>query len=299
MFEYNEQTVRSVICDTQNAIEPELEKIYEPDTGLAGVLYEAERYSLLAGGKRVRPALVIETCKLLGGAVEAALPYACAIEMVHTYSLIHDDLPCMDNDDLRRGRPTNHKVYGEAFATLAGDGLLTDSFSVIVKNRYTSPEINARAVEVLSVAAGSLGMIKGQVIDILGESNKLDKESLLELHRGKTGALIMGAVRLGVLASGCSLEDERAVRLVGFAERIGLVFQVIDDILDATSSSEVLGKSHSDLCNNKTTFLNFYSIEGARKYANELTEEAIGLICDIDGSKRLSDFAKYLCDRIK
>ncbi len=299
MFEYDEQRVKSVISDTQNAIEPELEKIYDAGTDLARILYEAERYSLLAGGKRVRPALVIETCKLLGGDVRAALPYACAIEMVHTYSLIHDDLPCMDDDDLRRGRPTNHKVYGEAFATLAGDGLLTDAFSVIVRNKYASPESNARAVGVLSEAAGSYGMIRGQVIDILGESTKLDKDGLLELHKGKTGALIKGAIKLGVIAAACSLDDERACLLVGFAERIGLVFQVIDDILDATSSIDVLGKSHSDIDNNKTTFLSFYSIDEAREYAKELTAEAIGLIKDIKGSERLSDFAKYLCNRIK
>ena len=155
MLEYNRELAIDALKINKEAVEQALEKIQAKEEGAASKLYEAERYSLLSGGKRIRPSFVIESCKMLGGKIEAALPFACAIEMVHTYSLIHDDLPCMDNDDMRRGNPTNHKVFGEAYATLAGDGLLTDAFSVCAKNSYVSGDCVAAAVGVLSEAAGS------------------------------------------------------------------------------------------------------------------------------------------------
>ena len=220
--------------------------------------------------------LVIETCRMLGGDLKVALDYAAAVEMVHTYSLIHDDLPCMDDDDLRRGRPTNHKVFGEDIATLAGDGLVTDAFGVILSCPYASAQSRADAALALSRGAGSFGMVKGQVIDMFGEYNELTEQELLELHRGKTGALIEAAVRLGCHAAGLSEDDARLEALASYARGIGLAFQVIDDILDCTQSAEALGKSAgSDQKDGKTTFMSFYDVDGARAYAKQLTEDAI------------------------
>ncbi len=300
MKKYNKELAISVLDECVSRITPELEKIYPEAEGIARVLYEAERYSLLSGGKRIRAALVIESCRLLGGRVEAALPFACAVEMVHTYSLIHDDLPCMDNDDLRRGKPTNHKVYGEAYAILAGDGLLTDAFAVCAMNPEVTGDCAAAAVAILAGAAGSYGMIKGQVIDIYGESHKLSEGELVELHMGKTGAMICASVQLGCLAAGYAPNHEYTERLTAFAQKIGLVFQIIDDILDVTSSNEVLGKSiGSDRERGKTTFMSFFSVDEAREYAKRLTEEAVGAISALDGSQRLIDLAYFLCERSK
>ena len=300
MIEYNKEIAIDALEKNAEIVNCELEKIYPEDTGIASVIYEAERYSLLAGGKRVRAALVLESCKMLGGKTEAALPFASAVEMVHTYSLIHDDLPCMDNDDLRRGKPTNHKVYGEAIATLAGDGLLTDAFSVCAMNPHVTGDCAAASVAILSGAAGSYGMIKGQVIDLIGETKTLTEKELVELHMGKTGAMICASVQLGCLAAGYAPNHEMTEKLTAFAQRIGLVFQIIDDILDVTSTDEELGKNiGSDKESNKTTFLSFFTVDEAREYANRLTDEAIRSISDIEGSERLVALAGYLCDRKK
>lgn len=300
MIEYNKEIAIDALKKNAEIVNCELEKIYPEDTGIASVIYEAERYSLLAGGKRVRAALVLESCKMLGGKTEAALPFASAVEMVHTYSLIHDDLPCMDNDDLRRGKPTNHKVYGEAIATLAGDGLLTDAFSICAMNPHVTGDCAAASVAILSGAAGSYGMIKGQVIDLIGETKTLTEKELVELHMGKTGAMICASVQLGCLAAGYAPNHEMTEKLTAFAQRIGLVFQIIDDILDVTSTDEELGKNiGSDKESNKTTFLSFFTVDEAREYANRLTDEAIRSISDIEGSERLVALAGYLCDRKK
>ena len=293
-----EKLAFDLLIENAQKVNCELEKIYPEDKGIASVLYDAERYSLLAGGKRVRAALVLETCKMLGGDGEAAIPFACAVEMVHTYSLIHDDLPCMDDDDLRRGKPTNHKVYGEAIAILAGDGLLTDAFSVCAMNPHVTGDCAAAAVAILSGAAGSYGMIKGQVIDLQGESHSLSESELVELHLGKTGAMICASVQLGCLAAGYAPNHEMTEKLTLFAQKIGLAFQVIDDILDVTSTDEELGKNiGSDKDSNKTTFLSFFTVEEAQKYANKLTQDAIELLIDVEGSERLVNLASYLCDR--
>ncbi len=263
-------------------------------------LRDAERYSLLAGGKRIRPALVMESCALFGGEKEAALPFAVAVEMIHTYSLIHDDLPCMDDDDMRRGKPTNHKVFGEAYATLAGDGLLTDAFAICAMNPHVSGDCAAAAVGILSTAAGSHGMVKGQAIDMFGEQNKLTEEELVELHLGKTGAMICASVQLGCLAAGICPNDERMTDMTEFAQRIGLVFQIVDDVLDVTSSVEELGKTiGTDAENNKTTFMSFYSPEEAMKLAVSYTESAKKIIAKYEGSERLSALADLLCFRKK
>lgn len=261
-------------------------------------LSEAMRYSLFSGGKKIRPALVIETCRMFGGTVAAALPFACGLEMIHTYSLIHDDLPCMDNDNLRRGKPTNHKVYGEAIAVLAGDALLTDAFRVVSGNTQVPPAVRAEAVMVLSGAAGSPGMVSGQVMDMKGEKEHLSLAGLENLHRHKTGALICAAVKLGCLAAGVPLDDDRAVSVTQYAEKLGIAFQVVDDVLDVTSQPSVLGKSTGkDLAEGKTTFLTYYTPEQAMKYAAGLTGEAVQAIGAYPENGVLRALAKYLLKR--
>ena len=298
MREYNKQLALNVLGSAKQTIEPELEKIYDLEGGVASTLYEAQRYALLAGGKRVRGALVLETCRMLGGDVRAAIPFACAIEMVHTYSLIHDDLPCMDDDDLRRGKPTVHKVYGDAMAILAGDGLLTDAFSICAMNPHVTGDCAAAAVGVLSGAAGSFGMVKGQVMDLYGESHELDERQLVELHMGKTGAMICASVQLGYLAAGIAPDDSLTERLTVFAQKIGLVFQIIDDILDVTASEAELGKkTGSDTNKNKTTFMKFFAPDAARAYAEQLTVEAISELEGFDCADGIISVAMFLCDR--
>jgi geranylgeranyl diphosphate synthase type II len=298
MLDYNKDAALDVLKTTKDIVEPELEKIYEVECGVAKTLYDAQKYALMAGGKRIRPALVLESCRMLGGDDAAALPFALAIEMVHTYSLIHDDLPCMDDDDMRRGKPTVHKVFGEAMAILAGDGLLTDAFSLCAMNQAVSGDCAAAAVGVLSGAAGSFGMVKGQVMDLYGESHELDERQLVELHMGKTGAMICASVQLGCLAAGIAPDDEKTQKLTLFAQKIGLVFQIIDDMLDVTANEAELGKkTGSDADNNKTTFMKFFSPEAAREYSEQLTRDAISEIEDIEGAERLIALALFLCDR--
>lgn len=298
MRDYDKAPALEIIKSCKAAVEGELAKIYTNDGGNASKLYEAIKYSLLSGGKRVRASLCLETCRMLGGNIEAALPFACAIEMIHTYSLIHDDLPCMDDDDMRRGKPTNHKVYGEAIATLAGDALLTDAFSVCAMNPHVSGDCAATAVALLSGAAGSFGMVRGQMLDLYGESHELSEGELVELHMGKTGAMICVSVQLGCLAAGLAPNDPTVEVLTSFARNIGLVFQIIDDILDVTSTDEVLGKNiGSDKDKNKTTFMTFFTPDEARAYAEKLTDEAICCIDGVEGSEGLVSLALYLCDR--
>ena len=300
MFDYDRSAATEIIARAKSLVEPELENLYADGEGISADLHKAMRYSLLSGGKRVRAALTVETCRMLGGDVNAAIPFAMAIEMIHTYSLIHDDLPCMDDDDMRRGKPTCHKVFGEATAILAGDGLLTDAFSVCAMNPYVSGDCSAAAVALLSGAAGSYGMVKGQMADLYGESHSLSEEELVELHMGKTGAMICASVQLGCLAAGLAPNDEMTEKLTAFAGKIGLVFQIIDDILDVTSSTEVLGKNTgADKNKNKTTFMSFFSVDSAKEYAHALTRSAISLIDGVDGGEGLISLALYLCDREK
>lgn len=236
-------------------------------------LQEAMEYSLLAGGKRIRPVLTLETCRLCGGDAEAALPFACGVEMVHTYSLIHDDLPAMDNDDLRRGRPTNHIVYGEAAAILAGDALLTAAFEQLTKAELPAERI-VEAVMCLSRAAGSAGMVGGQALDMAGEGRALSREELELLQSLKTGALISAAAELGCIAAGGTTEQRARVRT--YAQALGRAFQVRDDMLDVISSQAELGKSvGSDRLNEKSTFVTALGLEGCAALVEELTRQAV------------------------
>ncbi len=259
----------------------------------------AERYALLAPrAKRIRPTLVLECARILGGRDEAALPFAAALEMIHTYSLIHDDLPAMDNDDLRRGRPTCHKAFGEATAILAGDALLTRAFGVAAGNPAVTKESALAAVCALSRAAGPFGMIGGQVMDLSGEKKKLPLPSLLKLHAHKTGALMRVGATLGALAAGYFPQDKETRALESYAEKTGLVFQIVDDILDATESAEELGKSAgSDAENGKTTFLSYYETDAALRYAREVSEDAKREIRELPGSAFLLSLADSLLDR--
>lgn len=262
-------------------------------------LQDAELYSLLAGGKRIRPFLLLKACTLLGGSEENALPLALAMEMVHTYSLIHDDLPSMDNDDLRRGKPTCHKKYGESTALLAGDALLTRAFETVASAECLSTEKRVSAIQILASAAGDQGMLAGQIMDIRAEEVTPSEETLLKLHAHKTGALIRGACMLGAVAAGVlpNSGDSRLKSLSLYADRIGLAFQVIDDILDRTGDEASLGKTvNSDRAQGKTTFLSFMSIENAERYAVILTEQAVEAISDLDDGT-LTALAYYLCNR--
>ncbi len=256
-------------------IEAALPQYLPPVTLPQGKVCEAMAYSLLDGGKRIRGCLTLAMCELCGGEVQSALPLACAIEMVHAYSLIHDDLPCMDNDDLRRGKPSCHIKFGEGTALLAGDALLTHAFSAASDayfNGTLPAETVLRCVNQLSRAAGVEGMIGGQVIDTAPEEVPMTPEQLEAMHGMKTGALIRSAAVLGCLAAGAPRDVVMQADL--YAAKIGLAFQIVDDILDATEESEKLGKSTSDADNNKTTYITLYGVEKAREMVRRLVLEA-------------------------
>ena len=262
-------------------------------------LFEAESYSLLGGGKRIRPFLVFEFCRVLGGREEAAAPFASAIERIHTYSLIHDDLPCMDDDTYRRGRLTCHKKFDEATAVLAGDALLTDAFGIAAGNAHVSPEAACEAVLLLSDAAGSRGMVGGQILDMSAEQNNVSGiGDILRLQSLKTGALIRAAAKLGCIAAGKGSGTKEYQAADRFAAEIGLAFQIVDDVLDVEGNAEQLGKeTGSDAKMNKVTFLHFYSVKEARAYAAKLTAEAKNAIAFLPESETLCALADYLLDR--
>ena len=245
----------------------------------AARISQAARYSLLGGGKRVRAVLVLAACRLAGGSAEAAADYAAALEMLHCYSLIHDDLPCMDNDDMRRGRPSCHKQYGEATALLAADALVTAAFEVIA-NAPLPAQSRVQAGAILAKNGGARGMLYGQELDKRFEQEPADEKQLLALHRHKTGALILAAVQLGCAAAGAD-EATRAA-LERYAGEIGLVFQIVDDILDVTATEQTLGKPiGSDAENGKTTFVSLYGLEGARRLAAQHNQAALDALAPL------------------
>ncbi|CAB1250076.1 farnesyl diphosphate synthase [Ruminococcaceae bacterium BL-4] len=253
-------------------------KIYVPEeTGLIANLTESMRYSLLAGGKRLRPILVLEFCGICKGEPEKALPFACALEMVHTYSLIHDDLPCMDDDDLRRGRASNHKVYGEDIALLSGDALLTKAFEVMLAPDSVALAGASRAAEaagILAGAAGDHGMVGGQVIDLESEGHEIDLNTLQIMDANKTGALICAAAQMGCALAGASKEMRKAAD--DYAKAIGLAFQIQDDILDVEGDTKSLGKPvGSDAENEKSTYVSILGISKAQQRVKDLTKEAV------------------------
>ena len=256
----------------------------EPQTEL----FDAMRYSLLAGGKRLRPIFVFDFCRMCGGDWKKAAPFAAALEMVHTYSLIHDDLPCMDNDDYRRGRLTNHKVYGEATAILAGDGLLTAAFFYIANADFCA-EIRIQAVKILSECAGEIGMVGGQMLDMLSETRQCTKQEVLDIQSRKTGALIRAACMLGVLAGAGT--DTQLAAASEFAQNLGLAFQIRDDMLDVIGNAEELGKAVG-VDSTKNTFVQLYGLEICEKMVREHTGRALavlGAFCDHKYMDQLSD----------
>ena len=256
-------------------------------------LFESMRYSLLAGGKRLRPVFVFDFCRMCGNAWEDAASFAAAVEMIHTYSLIHDDLPCMDNDDYRRGKPTNHKVYGEAIAVLAGDGLLTAAFSYLCNAPYDS-NTRIRAVQLLSQYAGELGMVGGQILDMESESRQCTKQEVLDIQSRKTGALICAACALGVLAGGGTAEQMDAA--VTFAKHLGFAFQIRDDMLDVIGNAAELGKAVG-VDTQKNTFVQLYGIEKCDELVKEHTNKAIEALAVFADNEFMTKLAQDLTGR--
>ena len=264
------------------------------------VIFDSMRYSVENGGKRVRPLLTLLFCDACGGDVKKALPVAEAVEYIHTYSLIHDDLPCMDNDDFRRGKPSNHKVYGEAFALLAGDGLLTAAFERITdlhKAGLYSADVAVNAIYTLSHLAGSRGMIGGQVIDLINEDNAdADIDSLMLMDNLKTGALIEAACVMGCIVAEADETKKKAA--AEFAKKIGLAFQIKDDILDVTGTLEKLGKMvGSDEQNGKSTYVTLLGVDKCQELVDKLTEEAMSALEAFDDNEALKEYAEYLSKR--
>jgi len=280
-------------------VEQELARLLPGAQGPGAVLLDAMRYSLLAGGKRLRPILVLAACEAVGGAYEEALSLACALEMIHTYSLIHDDLPCMDDDDLRRGKPTNHKVYGEAIATLAGDGLLTDAFLVLARAGHaaTPPALLLEIIAEVAQAAGSGGMVLGQAIDILCEGRPAGLPMLELMHAHKTGALFLAAIRAGARFGGAS--EPQISALSEYGRAVGLAFQVVDDILDVEASTEQMGKrTGKDDAHSKVTYPSLIGVEKSRLFARDLRDRALRALTPFDERARpLRELATFVVER--
>ena len=263
----------------------------EPQTAL----FEAMEYSLLAGGKRIRSTLVLEFCRVSGGDWEKAIPMAAALEMIHTYSLIHDDLPCMDNDDFRRGKPTNHKVYGEAMAILAGDALLTDAFAVASTADLLADSV-IEGLRVLAGCAGSLGMVGGQVLDIQAQTRLLTEQEVLDIQTRKTGALIRAACAIGAIAGGASKQQYEAA--CQYAAGLGLAFQIRDDMLDVIGTVEEMGKSVGT-DSDKNTFVRLYGMQKCEELVQKYTEHAVSALQCFDDADYLTHLAVEMATRMK
>jgi len=290
---------------SQARVNAALETLFSAPSPELARLYEAMRYSVMNGGKRVRPLLAYAACEALGGQAEHANGAACAVELIHAYSLVHDDLPAMDDDDLRRGQPTTHKKFDEACAILAGDGLQSLAFSALLDPRLSnsdaaliSDHLRLQMVSALALAAGPAGMVGGQAIDLGSVGLKLDQQALEYMHRHKTGALIEVSVKLGALASGRAEKDELK-SLQTYAQAIGLAFQVQDDILDVESDTETLGKRQgADIARDKPTYPALLGLDAAKAYALELRDQALHALRPFDAAAEpLRDLARYIVDR--
>ncbi|MGO2201407.1 (2E,6E)-farnesyl diphosphate synthase [Pseudomonas helleri] len=285
---------------SQARVNAALERLFVAPAPELARLYEAMRYSVMNGGKRVRPLLAYAACEALGAAPEQANGAACAVELIHAYSLVHDDLPAMDDDDLRRGQPTTHKAFDEACAILAGDGLQSLAFSALLDPALTTldAETRLRMVNGLAFAAGPAGMVGGQAIDLGSVGLKLDQAALEYMHRHKTGALIEASVQLGALASGQATDDNLQALSV-YARAIGLAFQVQDDILDVESDTATLGKRQgADIARDKPTYPALMGLERAKSYALELRDQALNALRPFDAAAEpLRELARYIVDR--
>jgi len=280
-------------------VEKALETALPANKGPEAIVVEAMRYSLFAGGKRLRPILCLAAAEAVGGEVEDAMPAACALEMVHTYSLIHDDLPAMDDDDLRRGKPTSHVVFGEAIAILAGDGLLTEAFVLLSNYRTMIPERALKLISVIARAASYRGMVGGQVVDMLSQNKPADIETVEQMHRRKTAALISAAAESGALAGGGN--DDQVEALARYGRAIGLAFQIADDILDIEGQTEVLGKTAgSDVARGKVTYPAAVGLESSREAARKLINQALVALDGFDErADTLRALATYIITRKK
>ena len=282
---------------TKSAYIEDLLKQYMPkEEGYQKTIFEAMNYSLSSGGKRLRPILTLESAKIIGGDVKEVIPFCVAIEMIHTYSLIHDDLPAMDNDDFRRGKPTNHKVFGDGMATLAGDALLNYAFEIMLKESLgkENADIRLKAIYEIARGAGIYGMIGGQVVDIESENKSIEKEKLDFIHMNKTAAMIVGCMRAGAIIGDATEEDLQ--NITRYAKNIGLAFQIVDDILDIVGDEKALGKPvGSDIENHKSTYPSLLGLEKSRCIARQLIEEGKSSIKDLPSEK---DFLNQLGDYI-
>ena len=292
-------TYEAKIEAMKSLTEAALEQYVQPEKLPQKTIYEAMRYSLLSGGKRLRPILMLLSCEACGGHAEDAVPFACALEMVHTYSLIHDDLPAMDNDELRRGMPTNHVKFGEAMAILAGDALLNRAFEIASSKSSIPADRTVEAIRILSEASGAYGMIGGQVIDIESENKAITAEELKHLHALKTGAIIRAAGKMGAVIAGA--EQEKMDALDAFCLNLGIAFQIQDDILDVTGTEETLGKPiGSDAENGKTTYITLYGKERAGELSEEYTKRAVDALSVFGEEKKyLVALAEHLTNRRK
>lgn len=290
MMNFKEKLI-NYAAEVENALDGYLPQ----KDNLQGDIYKAMRYSLLGGGKRIRGVLTLVCCEMCGGKKEDAMPFAAAIEMVHAYSLIHDDLPAMDDDDMRRGKPSNHIAFGEAMAILAGDGLLGEAMNIILKNSENSPRV-WRAMQVLANAYGPEGMLGGQVVDMQSENKQIGYDHLLYLQQHKTGALIKAACLMGGILGGA--DEETLEKLGSYAEKIGLAFQIKDDILDVESTEEELGKNiGSDKEQGKSTFVSLFGLSKAKSELAELSEDAANLFGGNESADFLGELARYLAAR--
>lgn len=287
---------KTVLKEKIDYIETLLNEYMPKEEGYQKTIMKAMNYSLKAGGKRLRPILTLESCKIVGGKEEDAIPFAMAIEMIHTYSLIHDDLPALDNDDLRRGKPTNHKVFGDGMATLAGDALLNYAFEVMLSSSINKKDSNKylKAINEVAKHAGIYGMIGGQVVDVESENKIIDKDKLDFIHLNKTAAMIVGCMRAGAIIGGAT--EEELEKVTKYGKNIGLSFQIVDDILDITGDEEKLGKPiGSDIENHKSTYPSLLGLEKSREIARQLIEEGKS---SIDGLSSEIDFLNQLGDYI-
>lgn len=278
-------------------VDKQLDKYLDPKDNPQGIIYEAMRYSVFAGGKRLRPVLMLLTCEMCGGDINEVLPFACALEMIHTYSLIHDDLPAMDNDDLRRGKPTSHKQFGEATAILAGDALLNKAFEVVSQYSGNNSDRAIKAINILAVSSGTEGMIGGQIVDMQSEGRDITLDELRYLHLNKTGAIIRSACKIGAVMSGADSVKIKAVD--EFSENLGIAFQIQDDILDVTGTEAELGKPiGSDAEEGKNTYVSLLGLQKSKDMSEEYSKKAKQAL-DIFGEKAntLKELTDYLTDR--
>lgn len=286
-----------MIDELKKTVDFRLDQYFKDCGSYNKTIYEAMHYSLSVGGKRIRPILLLLCYNLYKSSYEDALEPACALEMIHTYSLIHDDLPCMDNDDLRRGKPTCHKVYGDAMAVLAGDGLLNEAANLLLDYSAHNGSAALKASKIILEASSVEGMIGGQVVDIQSENKKIELEQLQYMHSKKTGALIKASITAGAVLGGAPEKDLEILNL--FGEKLGMAFQIKDDILDVIGDTSVLGKKvNSDIQNNKTTYVTVYGLEECKSICSNLTEECIGLLRELDKDTcHLQQLTNYLLMR--